>query len=201
MALQSIDMPSALYTDCQTVQKGVRQGLDWAQGARRRYSRLWTTLHYDLDEGVQAELVHWMPAHTSQQQVGELKCSDGTVLTDIMRCANAIVDLLAKQAADSIAMSPGARAGLKERFSQAKELAIFVGQLTYEAGHCDRGDGKACRDSVGIDMASATHRKTRGSRAKKSKAAPLSLEERSQTVAGVLQRIRSKWAGTRPAPP
>jgi hypothetical protein len=37
MALQSIGMPSAVCTDCQTVQKGVRQGLRWAQGARRRY--------------------------------------------------------------------------------------------------------------------------------------------------------------------
>ena len=89
-------------------------------------------------------------------------------------------------------MSPSARNQLKKRFTQAKELAIFVGQLTFEAGHCDRGDGKPCRDSVGIDMATARHRK-RG-RAKKAKAmvAPPSLDERSQTVANVLQRIRSK---------
>ena len=146
-------------------QKGLRQGLLWAQGAARRFSRLWTALHYDLDEGDQAELVHWMPAHTSEQQVGELTCSNGTVLTDTMRCANAIVDRLAKQAADSVAMSPGARARLKERFAQAKELAIFVGQLTFEDGHCDRGDGRPCRDSVGIDAATARHHKL--ARAKK----------------------------------
>ena len=193
MALQSIGMPSAVYTDCQTVQKGVRQGLHWAQSARRRYSRLWSALHYDLDEGDQAELVHWMPAHTSEQQVGKLTCSDGTVLTDTMRCANAIVDELAKEAAESIAMSPSARNQLKKRFTQAKKLAIFVGQLTFEAGHCDRGDGKPCRDSVGIDMATARHRKQGRAKEAKAMVAPPSLEERSQTVASVLQRIRSKW--------
>ena len=150
-------------------------------------------MHYDLDEGDQAELVHWMPAHTSEQQVGKLICSDGIVLTDTMRCANAIVDELAKEAAESIAMSPGARNQLKKRFTQAKELAIFVGQLTYEAGHCDRGDGKPCRDSVGIDMATARHRKQVRAKKAKAMAAPPSLEERSQTVANVLQRIRSKW--------
>ena len=122
-------------------------------------------------------------------------CSDGTLLTDTMRCANAIVDLLAKEAADSIAMLPVARAEIKKRFTQAKELAIFVGQLTFEAGHYDRGDGKPCRDSVGIDMATARHRKQARAK-KKGKAAPLSLEERSQTVATILQRIRSKWVGT-----
>jgi hypothetical protein len=151
-------------------------------------------LHFDLDEGDQAELVHWMPAHTSEQQVGELRCSDGTVLTDTMRCANAIVDRLAKEAAESITMSHGARANVKKRFTQAKELAIFVRQLTLEVSHCDRGDGKPCRDSVGIDMASARRRKQ--GRAKKAKAVPLSLEEKSQTVSIILQRIRSKWADT-----
>ena len=101
--------------------------------------------------------------------------------------------MLAKEAALSIAMSPGVRARLKSRFIQAKELAIFVGQLTFEAGHCVRGDGKPCRDSVGIDMATARHRKQVRAKKAKAMAAPPSLEERSQTVANVLQRIRSKW--------
>ena len=110
--------------------------------------------------------------------------------------ANAIVDELAKEAAESMAMSPSARSQLKKRYAQAKELAIFVGQLTYEAGHCDRGDGKPCRDSVGMDIATARRRKQVRARKVKAKAAPRSLEERSQTVANVLQRIRSKLADT-----
>ena len=204
MALQAIDLPSALYTDCQTVQRGARQGLKWAQGATRRYSRLWTALHHDLDEGVQADIVHWIPAHTSQEQVGSLICSDGTVLTETMRCANEIVDRLAKQAAESIAISPGMRARLKKRYAQARELAVFVGQLTYAAGHCDRGDGKHCRDSVGMSAAAARRRPAPSARKAKPRVvasmAPQALEGRSQTVASILKRIRSKWVAASELP-
>ncbi len=141
----------------------------------------------------------WCTAHTSAQEGGHLQCSDGTVLTDTMRFANAIVDQLAKQAAESIAMTNAARANVKRRFGQAKELAIFVGQLTFQAGHCDRGDGKPTHDSVRIDAASAQHRKK--AKCRKVKPAPMTLEERSDTVASILRRIRSKWADTKVAPP
>ena len=199
MALQTVFLPQELFTDCQTIQKGVRHGLDWAQGANRRYSRLWTALHFDLDEGEQAELVHWMPAHTSVASVGVVRCSDGTLLTDTMRCANAIVDRLAKEAADSVAMSLGMRARLKERFTQARELAIFVGRVTFAAGHCKR-DGAICRDSVGFDSATARRRpvarpKRQGKATKAVPAmTPAALEARSGVIAGVLRRIRSKFA-------
>ena len=83
------DLARKLFTDCQTVQRGVRRGIEWAQGANRRYSRIWTALHVDLDEGVQAETIHWMPAHTSAASVGTVRCSDGTVLIDKMRSATA----------------------------------------------------------------------------------------------------------------
>ena len=42
---------------------------------------------------------------------------------------------LAKQAAGAVAMSPQMRAELKTRFTQAKELAVFVGRLTFAAGN------------------------------------------------------------------
>ena len=200
MALQTFLMPQEVFTDCQTIQKGVRRGLEWAQGANRRYSRLWTALHFDLDEGQQAELVHWMPAHTSEASVGKVRCSDGTLLTDTMRCANAIVDRLAKEAANSIAISPGMRARLKERFTQARELAIFVGQVTFAAGRCIR-DGAVCRDSVGFDAATARRRPV--ARAKPAVSAskavvemtPSALEARSGVIAEALRRIRGKMLG------
>ena len=62
-----------------------------------------------------------MPAPTTEKQAGELRCSDGTFLTDTMRCSNGLVGLLAKEAARSIAMPPGDRASLKNRFVQAKQ--------------------------------------------------------------------------------
>ena len=161
-------------------------------------------MHHDLDEGEHVDIVHWIPAHTSQEQVGSLICSDGTVLTDIMRCANGIVDLLAKQAAESIAISARMRAGLKSRYAKARELAVFVGQLTHAAGHCDRGDGSLCRDSVGLSAAAAQRRPPISTRKPKSKVVismtAQALEGRSQTVASVLQKIRSKWVAALESP-
>ena len=166
---------------------------------------MWTALHYDLDEGEQADIVHWIPAHTSEEQVGSLICSDGTVLTGTMRCANEMVDRLAKQAAQTIAMSTAMRSGLKRRYNQARELAVLVGKLTYAAGHCDRGDGKCCRDSVGMCAAAARRRPVPSARKTMPEVvasmAPEALEGRSQTVASVLQRIRSKWAAAQEPPP
>ena len=164
---------------------------------------MWTALHYDLDQGEQADIVHWIPAHTSLEQVGRLLCSDGTVLTDTMKCANEMVDHLAKQAAETIAITAGMRARLKGRYAQARELAVFVGQLTYAAGHCDRGDGKHCRDSVGMCAATARRRPAPIARKAKPKVVsmtPQALEGRSHTVANVLQRIRSKWVAAHEPP-
>ena len=123
-------------------------------------------------------------------------------LTDAVRCANAMADLLAKQAAESIAIPPALRDELKQRFTQARELAMFVGRLTFAAGHCDCGDGHFRRDSVGMCAGSARHRvgpvtqrvEATTDVGAASGATPQTLEERSLKIASVLQRIRSKWA-------
>ena len=157
-------------------------------------------LHFLLDEGQQAQLVLWMPAHTCKASVGGMRCSDGTPLTHTMRCANDIADVLAKEAASSIAMSPGMRAQLKERLLHACDLARFVGRVTFAAGHCKQ-DGFICRDSVGLDVASARRRRTPRQKrvGKVTKAVgemtPSALEARSGVIAGALQRIRGKMRG------
>ena len=114
-------------------------------------------MHHDLHEGRHAELIHWMPAHTRHASAGEVRCSNGIVLNESKRCANAIVDQLAKSAAQSIAISLDMRAGLKVRYDPARELAIFVGRITYAAGLCLR-DGKARQDSAGPEIALARRR-------------------------------------------
>ena len=194
-------LPGKVYTDCKSVQTGVRQGCAWAEGARRRYSRLWSALHYDLDEGRQAECVHWIPAHTGADSVGNIACSDGETLTAAMRCANEMADMLAKKAAVGVAMSSSERRQLKARFEQAKDLAIFVGRLTLEAGAHTMPNGEVGRDSVGIDAAARSRKgKMRKKRAAKRRPVDRSawaLEQRSGKIAGVLQRIRSKMQGDR----
>ena len=138
-----------------------------------------------------------MPAHTCASSVGSVVCSDGTVLTEAMRCANDMADGLAKRAAETVRISRSSRQWLQSRFVQAKQLAIFVGQLTDQAGAHRQPGGEIARDSVGIDAGAARSRKGKARKKKAPKPQPVdmsavALEQRSGKIAEVLQRIRSK---------
>ena len=149
MALGKVLFPASVFTDCKTVQVGVRQDQQWAQSAKRRYARLWTVLQTSLEEQGSAEVVHWMPPHTSAKSVGNVFCSDYSILTQAMRSANDMADMLAKAAAEGNSIGASARKWLKVRLDQAQELAIFVGRLTHLAGALRRADGTVARDSTG----------------------------------------------------
>jgi len=71
----------------------------------------------------QGDNVQWMPAHGSQDQIGQKVCSDGAVVDDSRRAANQIVDLLAKEAADTVRILAEARRWLRVSFSV---LSVFV---------------------------------------------------------------------------
>ena len=81
--------------------------------------------------------------------------------------ATEMADKLAKKAAESVAITARARKWLKSRFAQAKALAIFVGQLTHEAGAHRLPTDETVRDSVGIDAAAAPNRKAKRRRKRK----------------------------------
>ena len=134
---------------------------EWAQSAKRRYARIWTVLRASLDGVDGAEIVHWMPAHSSAESVGSAVCSNGATLTEAMRCANEMADRLAKRAAEGNRVGAVTRSWLKSRFVQAKELAIFVGRLTHRAGAHPGPDGALVRDSTGFDAAAARQARTR----------------------------------------
>ena len=106
MALASAVFPDRIYTDCKTVQVGVQQLSQWAGSSSRRYARVWSVIHVGLDGGACASMVQWIPAHTSRDRIDEVSCSDGTVVTEAMWCANQMADLLAKQAAESVRHLP-----------------------------------------------------------------------------------------------
>jgi len=181
MALASVAFPEALFTDCSTVQKGVQQSSKWASSSKRRYARIWMILHVALDDGVSAGRVAWMPAHTGAGSVGRVDCSDGTTLTVAMRCANEMADLLAKRAAGSCSIGAPVREWLRSRHGQAKELAIYVGSLTYEAGAHLLASGQIARDSQGIDSHMARRPKAKIKANAKVKADP--------TPGGLFQRL------------
>jgi len=202
VALATALFPQALFTDCQTVSNGVRQSREWAQSAKRRYARIWSVIHSSLDEEGAADAVHWMPAHTGATSVGSAVCSNGATLTEAMRCANEMADLLAKKAAGSVRVGAATRRWLKSRMQQAKELAIFVARLTHRAGAHPRPDGATVRDSTGFEVAAARRTQTETKRAsRKTRVAqevagmtPAGLFERSGKLAAlrarILERIR-----------
>lgn len=126
MTLAAVVFPSAIYTDCKTVQLGVRQEAQWAGSSKRRYARIWQVIHSGLDDGAAAGSVIWMPAHTSQDRIGEAKCSDGMPISADMWCANQLVDLLAKQAAESVRHDADTVSRIHDRLGQLTEVAILV---------------------------------------------------------------------------
>ena len=107
-ALQSATFPAGLFTDCDTVRRGVARGVLWGGSSKRKYSRVWTSLSTMLDENT--ESVHWMPAHTPKSSIGCVHCSDGSIVDDIKWCSNQIVDLLAKDSAEGNRVPPAFRA-------------------------------------------------------------------------------------------
>jgi hypothetical protein len=50
MVIASMSLPEVLFTDCKTVQEGVRNTAQWAGSSKRRYAMIWTVLHAGLDE-------------------------------------------------------------------------------------------------------------------------------------------------------
>ena len=194
VALETMLFPEALYTDCLTVQKGVQKDADWAGSARRRYARIWMALHTALDGGRDAHRIAWMPAHTKTNQVGSAVCSHGQVLTEAMRSANELADLLAKTAAEGVSIGNSFRDHLQTNCSLAKDIAIFVGRLTHEAGAHEQASGGCARDSTG--HACNSLRRGRQAVARIVEPQP-SLYERSTKLAGIRERIRCKEVGAR----
>ncbi len=67
-----------------------------------------------------------------------------------MWCANQVADLLAKDAAETARLPAATRAWLEQRSLQLKEVAMFVGRLTYEANAHAMPDGTVRRDSQAL---------------------------------------------------
>ena len=148
MALAHVTLPEKLFTDCDSVRLGTRQSKSWAGSAKRRLARIWCVISSQLDDS--AEIVHWMPAHTTEASIGSVKCSNGQILDEELWHANQLVDFLAKEGAELVRLSPSVRRNLLFREQQILELVIFLGKLTHAANSFVRADGVICRDSEGV---------------------------------------------------
>ena len=148
MALQHVTFPESLYTDCDSVRLGTRMGREWANSPKRRLARVWNVIYGQLED--EHDLVHWMPAHTSAASIGSVCCSNGQEVDELKWDSNQLVDILAKEGADFIRLTPYERGSLIRREAHITELAVFVGKLTHAANSFVFPDGKVGRDSEAV---------------------------------------------------
>ena len=128
MALQSVTFPRGLYTDCNSVRLGLLKGPVWAQSAKRKFARVWSSLAAITEEA--QETIHWIPAHTPESSIGCVRCSDDTWVDEIKWKGNQMVDTLARDAAESVRIPVSARVRLLRREFQLREFVIYLGKLT-----------------------------------------------------------------------
>ena len=91
-----------------------------------------------------------MPAHTSKSSIGQVITSSGKYVTEDMWYANQIVDFLAKEGASSIRYDVEERSSFTFKEKQLRELAVFLGKLTYIANAFTLPDGSKVRDSEAV---------------------------------------------------
>ena len=147
MALLHITFPKALYTDCESVRTGLYKGFAWAESAKRRYSRVWTSTINMIEE--LGKIVHWMPVHITESSVGEVRCSDLERVDQTKWWSNQIVDWLAKYAAEGIRVPVACRVNFLLAEKQLKELVIYLGRLTCQVNEFQTENG-VVRDSDGL---------------------------------------------------
>ena len=137
--------PTAVFTDCMSVKTGLRRASTWASSSKRKLASVWMVVHDQLEGN--SDIVHWMPAHTSVGMVGQAMCSDGMPMCSTRWASNQIVDLMAKDAAETVRVSAGTRKWLVHRDSQLCELLKYLGKLTFEVNNFPGPGGSAIRDS------------------------------------------------------
>jgi hypothetical protein len=128
MAVSSSDPWAPLRVDCLSVQQGAQQGQEWAGAPELCLARVWAPLSASLDDG--PERVVWMPAHCSQQAVGNKQLGNGDWLTSYDVEGNAFVDKLAKEAARADRLPRLQRKAVHELGELVAAIVTWIGQVT-----------------------------------------------------------------------
>ena len=78
-------------SDCQPCVKACKGTLKSETNAKKKHARLYNLL-LPMLEGIPEEDMLWIPAHTTDKDVGKKKRGDGQPLTAIDRASNALSD-------------------------------------------------------------------------------------------------------------
>ena len=141
----------AFRSDRAAVVDTFKAGLAAATDAAVVLARLWAMVFAACDYGDALQLdLAWMPAHTSEADVGRLVLSDGSLLTALDRRCNDRADTLAKEAARSHRLPVALRQEVKVRGELAEWAARSLAIATHVANNARvPGSAGPRRDSVG----------------------------------------------------
>ena len=208
---------SVIYTDCRSCLTIAERGRSWATSANRTNARVWCAIYGAVDsEGALCRALTWIPAHTTQEQIGTLMNSDGLAVTSVEWLANFVVDLLAKRAANSHAVPPACLRAMSDAATAVAERAAVLGLITYASqnhkSHTTDAHGKECvttvRDSTGKPAVRRQARKTEKdtvdkapppAKCCKAPSEPLTLVAQRNRVASALLSAADNFARGPPA--
>ena len=139
---------SQFRTDSKPCVDSIVEGRVGACSAFRPLARVFN-LVFDIMEhkGVEDSMVVWMPAHTSQANVGRLTLSNGDRLSPIDRHANDLADSHAKIAARAYAADPAVLEQVKQYQEDVAQALRWLGIATWAATHGREAGLVTARDS------------------------------------------------------
>ena len=133
-----------LRIDCRSVVTLLAAGRDAAVSPRRLTASAWADIFTALQDAAPADF-SWIPAHTAAADVGCRLLSNGFLLSDIDRVANAEADRLAKRAVEAHRVPKTIRDAIARQEDDVDAMARWLARITLAANSW--GDAKA-RDSV-----------------------------------------------------
>eukprot|EP00929_Paragymnodinium_shiwhaense_P102607 TRINITY_DN65803_c0_g1_i3.p1 TRINITY_DN65803_c0_g1~~TRINITY_DN65803_c0_g1_i3.p1 ORF type:complete len:967 (+),score=210.69 TRINITY_DN65803_c0_g1_i3:52-2952(+) len=126
--------PGSQYrVDCKPCVDAFHKGREWATSDKRPHARVHALLFAALDS-TPPEAMVWMPAHTTEADVGRAELGDGSLLSAQDRWANAEADKLAKKAVEQHRVPKHLRDELKKREELVESTARWVAMATWAAG-------------------------------------------------------------------
>ena len=137
-----------VVTDCLGNVQAYERGTEWACDAKRPLARVWAPIMLALEDDVAKEALEWMPAHTTPSAVGTRLKSNGQPVTPVDHRANALVDILAKKAAEARRVALHLRELVAQAEQAIEHAAATLGAVTQAANHVTTTsilpDGTSC---------------------------------------------------------
>ena len=128
-----------MRTDCLSLVKTAKQGVEAAIAPSRQLGRIWVCIANILDGDLttleRTNLLVWQPAHQTVQAIGQRHGSDGKKITTVDWRANRLVDALAKQAAEQVRATKEARNLIQSGREAVRHAACNLGQITFAANN------------------------------------------------------------------